>query len=65
MSQYLKQADRCFYKSCYKAIHNADFYNDVKKTFCGYDSYPDAFINSRIAQIHDSVCQMISILETL
>lgn len=63
MSEYLKQKDKCFWKSCY--IYKADFLQGCYKTFCGYDSYVGAFVNSRTAQIHDSVCQMISLLESI
>lgn len=53
-------------KCCY--IHKANFCKDVKfkkKKIVAMIHTPGAFINSYIAEIHDSVCQMISLLETL
>ena len=63
LNESVPKIDKCFWK-CY-CIHRTDFYRDIKKTFCGYDSYPDALINSCTAEIRDSVCQMISLLETV
>lgn len=62
MNKYLKQTSAL---GSVAAFIGLIFTGIFKKTFCGYDSYPDAHINSYIAEICDSVCQMIPLPETV